>query len=177
MKKVIVASLNPAKINAVKQAFEKVFTDEEYEFVGVSVPSGVPDQPMTDIETKQGAVNRVANAQMSIQDAAFWVGLEGGIEVIEDVMMAFAWMVVKHKNGQKGFSRTATFNLPPEIKKLVMSGMELGHADDIVFKKENSKQSNGAVGLLTNNILTRDSYYEHALILALIPFVNESHYL
>ena len=39
-KKVIIASKNPVKINAVKIGFEKMFPLEKFEFKGVSVPSG-----------------------------------------------------------------------------------------------------------------------------------------
>jgi non-canonical (house-cleaning) NTP pyrophosphatase len=50
--------------------------------------------------------------------------------------------------------------------------MELGDADDVVFGRTNSKQENGAVGLLTENVIDRTAYYVQALILALIPFKN-----
>ncbi|WP_337236846.1 DUF84 family protein, partial [Salmonella enterica] len=59
MRKIIIASQNPAKVNAVRSAFSTVFPDQEWEFIGVSVPSEVADQPMSDEETKQGALNRV----------------------------------------------------------------------------------------------------------------------
>lgn len=63
MRKIIIASQNPAKVNAVRSAFSTVFPDQEWEFIGVSVPSEVADQPMSDEETKQGALNRVRNAK------------------------------------------------------------------------------------------------------------------
>ena len=69
-------------------------------------------------------------------------------------------------------SRTATFILPNEVAQLVRQGVELGHADDIVFNRDNSKQANGSVGILTANALTRTTYYEQAVMLALIPFKN-----
>jgi non-canonical (house-cleaning) NTP pyrophosphatase len=50
------------------------------------------------------------------------------------------------------------------------------HADDIVFSCSNSKQDNGAVGLLTDNVIDRAQLYEQAVILALIPFKNERLY-
>jgi non-canonical (house-cleaning) NTP pyrophosphatase len=50
--------------------------------------------------------------------------------------------------------------------------MELGDADDRIFSKENSQQQNGAVGLLTRNRLTRQQFYQHALVLSFIPFMN-----
>ena len=38
MKKVIIASKNPVKINAVKKGFKKMFPNENFDFNGVSVP-------------------------------------------------------------------------------------------------------------------------------------------
>ena len=55
--------------------------------------------------------------------------------------------------------------------------MELGSANDIVFSKQNSKHNSGAVGLLTNDIITRTTYYQHAAVLALIPLVNKELYV
>ena len=46
MKKVLIASRNPVKINATKKAFEEVFTNR-FEFEGVSADSLVSDQPMS----------------------------------------------------------------------------------------------------------------------------------
>lgn len=57
-----------------------------------------------------------------------------------------------------------------------MEGKELGEADDLVFGQTNSKQANGAVGILTDNVLTRTTFYEPAVILALIPFKNPELY-
>jgi non-canonical (house-cleaning) NTP pyrophosphatase len=48
--------------------------------------------------------------------------------------------------------------------------MELGEADDVVFGRANSKQANGSIGLLTDDTITRTSYYVDAVVMALIPF-------
>lgn len=175
MKKVIVASKNPVKINATKMGFEKIFPQETFEYMGVSVPSGVPDQPMNNVETLEGAKNRATNAQKEMPEADFWVGLEAGIEKQDGEMDAFAWCVVLSKE-KMGKSRTANFFLPKKIVELVDSGIELGHADDIVFQTSNSKHSSGAVGLLTGGTLNRTPYYAEAVILALIPFKNPELY-
>jgi non-canonical (house-cleaning) NTP pyrophosphatase len=52
----------------------------------------------------------------------------------------------------------------------------LGEADDLVFGRSNSKQANGAVGLLTDDAVTRTTYYVPAVIFALIPFKNAELY-
>lgn len=47
MKKVIVASTNPVKIEATKIGLSKMFPQESFDVRGFSVPSGISDQPMT----------------------------------------------------------------------------------------------------------------------------------
>ena len=108
-------------------------------------------------------------------DADYWVGIEGGVDRDGEQMLAFAWIVIRSRE-QTGKARTGAFYLPRSIVQLVLDGKELGEADDIIFNRQNSKQENGAVGLLTRDIIDRKKYYEHAVILALIPFLNPDHY-
>jgi inosine/xanthosine triphosphatase len=175
MKKVIVASQNPVKIAASQGGFEQVFTHETFEFEGVSVPSEVSDQPMTTQETYQGAYNRALNAQKKTPHADFWIGIEGGIDVLQDTLEVFAWVVVLSSD-QQGVAKTASFMLPPKVSKLVKEGYELGEADDIVFQKKDSKKQGGSVGILTNGLVNRTDYYVQAVVLALIPFIQDELY-
>jgi inosine/xanthosine triphosphatase len=176
MKKIIVASKNPIKIQATFAGFQKMFPDEEFAIEGVSVESEVKDQPDTDEETYLGAFNRATNASKFVPNADYWVGLEGGIEVRGDEMAASAWMVIRAQNGKIGKGRTGLLFLPPRVAELIHEGKELGEAADIVFGKTNSKQANGAVGLLTHDLIPRADYYERAIIFALIPFRNQELY-
>ena len=57
MTHVIITSQNPAKISAVKAAFYDAFPNTDFTFTGVSVPSDVAEQPMTEQETYSGACN------------------------------------------------------------------------------------------------------------------------
>lgn len=175
MKKVIVASKNPVKLNSSLSGFQRMFLDETFEIEGVSVPSGVADQPMNDAETIQGAYNRAHAAAAAYPDADYWVGMEGGIEERDGGMTAFAWTVIKSKT-QIGKAKTGTFFLPKAIADLIRQGTELGKADDIVFARSNSKQENGAVGLMTGNVIDRTRFYADSVVLALIPFKNEDLY-
>lgn len=175
-KRKMIASTNPVKLNAAKKAFFKLLPDTTFEWQLVEVPSGVSNQPMSDAETRLGACNRVKAIREKIPDADYWMGIEGGVEFDEqDEMMAFAWVVID--NGQHlGKARSASFYLPPGITELVREGRELGDADDLVFGQQNSKQKNGAIGLLTNNLIDRSGLYEHAVILAFVPFYNPKLY-
>ena len=171
--KIVVTSHNPVKIAAVRNAFQSQFSGHEIHLIPIAVESGVSDQPMSDLETRQGARNRVSNARQEFGDADYWVGLEGGLDVFDDQLMAFAWMVIANRENQISETRSVTLPLPPKIQALVQGGMELGEANDQVFSTLNSKQGGGAFGLLTDGLMTRESIYTQTLILALIPFVHE----
>lgn len=166
--KVLVGSNNPTKIQATLNGFERVFKKSSVVVEGVVVSSGVNNQPMGCQETMLGARNRAKNIKGS---ADFYVGIEGGCEYLGGSLFAFAWVVIQNKN-KEGVGKTSMFQLPKKIQKLIEGGVELGVADDIVFKRKNSKKKDGAVGILTKGQITRATYYEEAVVLSLIPFIN-----
>ncbi len=171
MRTVVVASTNPVKLQAAREGFARMFPGDNVTVEGVSSVSGVSDQPTSNAETLQGALNRARHAAQLAPSADFWVGIEGGIEDQDGDMQVFAWVVVlSHQRTGRG--KTGTFYLPREIAELVRQGKELGDADDIVFGRSNSKQNNGAIGILTGDALDRTAYYVHAVIMALVPFKN-----
>ena len=174
--KVAVASKNPVKIDATRIALEKVFPEDSFEMEWFSVDSEVSDQPMTDTETYQWAENRVHNLKQVAKDFDLYVGLEWGLEKKYNDMECFAWIVVKDNSWKMWKAKTSTFFLPTEVCKLIDEWKELWEADDIVFSRTNSKQSNGAVWILTKDIITRTTYYVEAVVLALIPFINKELY-
>jgi inosine/xanthosine triphosphatase len=128
---------------------------------------------MDDAETLRGAESRARNARVAEPAAEFWAGIEGGVEERDGVLHGFAWVVIfSRRDGREGRSRTASFEIPPAVAALVREGVELGHADDRVFGRTNSKEGNGAVGLLTADAVDRTALYEPAVVLALIRFRN-----
>jgi inosine/xanthosine triphosphatase len=187
MTTIIVASTNPVKIASVNNGFIQMFPNTEIQVEGIAVSSTVSHQPRTNEETERGAVSRVENAKKARPDADYWIGIEGGTSDVpaefDSVrykktdklgMESFAWVVIESKSGEVGKGKTGTFMLPTKVAELVRSGKELGEADDIVFGQTNSKQKMGAVGLLTNNVIDRETYYTHAVILALIRFTSHN---
>jgi len=132
-------------------------------------------------------------------------GLEGGLEWSsnlldhddEKTLWCMAWMAVygrrksllvdlmasnKSKCWQPdkkpifSVAKTGKFMLPPTINKLIKEGMELGDADDTIFGRVRSKHGSGTVGYLTDGMIDRAAYYEHALILALVPWIRPDVY-
>lgn len=177
MKQVVIASQNPVKINTIKSSFAKVFPDEEFEYISVNVASDVSAQPLGDEETLLWAKNRVANARKLYPDAEFVsAGLEGWVTIDEQwLWWSYAWIYMESHH-KVGMAKTAMLQLPPRVVELLQQGMELWDADDIVFGQTNSKQKMGAVGLLTDNLIDRTAFYEHACVLALIPFKKSELY-
>ncbi len=171
--KVVVSSANPVKLSATRQAFEATFTDAAIDVHSYTVSSGVSDQPMYDRETRQGAINRARSAKEAITDGDFWVGLEGGLEMIDGELMASAWMAVFGQSKEPGLSRTMGLPIPPAIRELIDDGMELGDANDRVFSTQHSKRQGGAYGLLTDGRVTRESVYAETLMIALMPFTSD----
>lgn len=177
--RIIVASTNPVKIAATSQAFEKMFPDAHRDVQGVASESGVSDQPMGEAETMLGAQNRLADIKKRYPDADYWVALEGGAGFFpEDSnnLYAFGWMLVQDRSGRIGSGRTGSFLLPHAVTVQIQAGHELNDANKTVFGVANSKHSSGAVGLLTNDLITRAMLYEPAIVFALIPFKNPELY-
>jgi inosine/xanthosine triphosphatase len=174
-KMVVVASTNPVKLEATRSGFRRALPNEAIQVVARAVPSGVGSQPFSDAETLAGAQERAQSARALVPHATFWVGIEGGVEERDARLAAFAWVVVLSAD-RVGRARTGTFFLPNAVADLVRQGVELGLADDRVFGRTDSKRNLGAVGLLTGGVIDRTALYEHAVVLALIPFRNAALY-
>lgn len=176
MTKVVVGSKNPIKIQAVSEAFGNYFTDAEV--LGIDVSSGVPDQPFDD-ETFIGSENR-ARALYEQMNASgeydYFAGIEGGIVKVFNSWFALGCICLMNREGKKSFGTSALFQLPDEWIERLRGGMELGHLIDEVTGDKNSKQKNGAIGYLTQNVLTRKDIYIEGVITALIPFLNKDIY-
>ena len=167
MHQVIVATTNPAKIQAILAAFDQIFGEGSCHIDAISVETGVPEQPFGSEETRAGARNRLANARLVKPEADFWVAIEAGI----DEGATFSWVVID--NGvQRGEARSATLPLPTVILDRVRQGEALGPVMSDYTGIDEIGRKEGAIGVFTAGKLTRSSVYHQAVILALSPFHN-----
>jgi inosine/xanthosine triphosphatase len=169
-----VGSTNPIKLQAVRQGAAAFYTLSEV--TGLSVPSGVREQPVGDEEMIAGATERARAVLEACAGADFGVGLEGGVVDLREGLFACAWCACVDRAGTLGLACSGQFQLPPQVADLVRGGMALGDADDQVFGRVNSKQNAGAVGILTHGVLTRAQFYAPAVMLALLKFINRELY-
>ena len=171
--KVLVGSVNPVKIGAVRDAFAPYFPDVAVD--GIDVASGVPAQPVDD-ETFAGAENRARalvrmNAERGL-GAGFCVGLEGGIAQLHARWFAYGVIGIADAEGRLSFGVSPLFELPPGITDDLLAGIELGEVMDRLAGERNTKQRGGAVGVLTGGRITRRELYAQGVAMALIPFLN-----
>ena len=168
---VSIGSTNPVKIEAVRDAFTKVWPHKKFKFIPVKVESGVSKQPMSDLECIEGAENR-AKLAMKKSKSDFSVGLEGGLQKIGNDWFDSGWVLVIDKKGRRGIGSSIKMHTPVKILKHIKNGLELGEVDDLLFNEKNSKQKQGHFGLMTKNKINRSIAYRDAVISALARFIN-----
>jgi len=98
---VAIGSQNPVKVNCTKKAFSSYLPKAKFEFISITVPSGVSDQPFSDKECILGAKNRAQRVLKSAK-SDYGVGIEGGIIKINGDYFACAWVVVVNEKGAVG---------------------------------------------------------------------------
>lgn len=174
MLRVVVGSQNPVKINAARTALAALYPLADINCQGMDAPSGVAAQPMSANETLTGAINRVEYC-IKYANADFYVAMEGGVDIFEYGPATFAYVVVSNRQ-RRSVGRGAIMPIPQKVYQALIAGQELGEVMDNLFNTKNVKQKGGAIGLLTNGNATREGNYQHALTLAMVPFLHPELY-
>lgn len=174
--KIVVGSMNQVKHNLVRRGFQELFPLDDVVVVGYDAPSGISKQPIVSEQTLNGAKNRARHSREAIPDADYWVGVEGGTEEAGGVMQEYTWIFVISKEGRESKSRSASFSIPPKIAAMIRKGAEFGPASDEFFGKENLKQGNGTIGMVSDNLYTRETYPLSAVVFAFMPFKHPEFY-
>ena len=189
MNKVLVAvgSTRRPKLNAVWEALAVIGpTLEEalFDVVGVEVKSGVGHTPLTRAETMAGARQRAeALVKIAREKGEAWkyfVGLEGGLEVFTESgqrrVFLQNWAYVT--DGLRGaFGQSGAIQIPDMLaKRVVDDGVELAAAIDEFAGARGIRDLQGAWGVLSKNLITRQDAFRTAVINAFAPFFNPQAY-
>ena len=159
---VAIGTKNKAKTAAVEEVLKQYF--ENIDFVHISVPSGVAEQPFSDAETRQGAINRAVNTREETgADLSF--GLEGGVYELDGAIYCCNWGAVAIKDGPVISSSGASFILPEEIAQQLQEGKELGPVMDTFTRTKDIRQHAGAIGIFTDGLVDRKAMFEHIVTL------------
>ena len=168
-----VGSTNPVKLAAVTQAVERIWPAAMIE--SVAVDSGVRAQPLSDDEAITGATNRARSAQQA-SNADLGIGLEGSVADSAYGMFVTGWAAVVDRSGTLGIGGSGRFLVPATIAEGLRNGGELGTLMDQLVGQTNTKQRQGAVGILTSGLISRTEALESAVIFALTRFLNPTYY-
>jgi inosine/xanthosine triphosphatase len=191
MEKIIIAvgSTRRPKLDAVSAAFASFGSflnkDAQFEIRGIDVPSGVRHTPLVREDLMSGARQRaealVRIAREKSEPWNYFVGLEGGLDVVRDgdarVVFLENWAYVKDGGGRGFFGQSGGVVLPEALaKRVVDEGVELSAAIDEFAGGHGIRDAQGAWGVLTRNLITRQDAFQVAVINAFAPFFNSAIY-
>ncbi len=181
--RVLIASTNPVKVRAARAVFSCFH--EEITFSSLKMQEidsewdRLKSQPLGEDETYKNSRLRVKYIRNSNPEFDFYVGIEGGIVLTQQNQ---ARIVVYCSVGTHSVIETVRgceIPLPNRWYETLVSvrekrslQLELGDLVAKISGIPNIKQKNGAVGFLTQNIVTRFDILYQSMMMALIPFLN-----
>jgi inosine/xanthosine triphosphatase len=200
---IAVGSKRGPKLSAVTEALQSFSAalghDAEFEVVGVEVESGVSHTPASRDELMCGARQRAeALVEMARQRGSAWqyfVGLEGGLDVVHEG--ASTDQVLRHSGLQQNgfrrvfleswayvsdgasghYGRSGSIEIPEALAHEVLeNGVELAAAIDRFAGAVGIRDAQGAWGVLSNNIISRQEAFRVAVVAAFAPFYNAKMY-
>lgn len=168
--KIIVASLNNAKVEAVKEALFSFDAFGKVDLVSVEANSGVSAQPKSLEETMRGAMNR---AKEVFVDCVYSLGIESGLMAVPHTKTGYMDVCVCaiYDGVQFSFGFSSAFEFPREVTRLILEeGLDSTRAFNKMGLTTNPKlgSAEGIIGVLTRGILTRKEYTKQAVVAALI---------
>jgi len=170
--KIIVGSEKKPKILSAAKSFAAAFPADEIEVSGVQTNSAVSSHPTSAEESLAGALNRVQHAKQLVPGADFYVGIEGGLLQVGDHAWELSYVVVMDSSGKSSTGLSAGIEIRGEILRQIRNGIELNDVLDLGFGIKSSGNANGFYGITTNDLVTRQSATEQAVLFALAPFLH-----
>lgn len=167
---IAVGSTNKTKIDPVREVFSKHWKNVEVK--GVKVDSGVDDQPLTDEEMYQGALNRAQKALNKIRDSDYGVGIEGGLHQRSYGWFEHSIVVIVDRRGKVGVGASGGLVLPDKVIARIHQGENLEEAIDHLFGTKKIGEGIGMFGIMTRGVVTRTSGVAHGVAFALAPFLH-----
>jgi non-canonical (house-cleaning) NTP pyrophosphatase len=191
MQKIIVAvgSTRRPKLNAVWEALAilgpMLDSNGQFDVVGVDVPSGVSHTPASRAELMRGARLRAESLMQQARERGepwrYFVGLEGGLDVFEEngrrLVFLQSWAYVTDGTGPGAYGQSGAVQMPvPLAAEVIDRGTELSVAIDAYAGGRGIRDAQGAWGVLTRNLITRQEAFRVAVVSAFAPFFNAQLY-
>ena len=191
MDKIVIAvgSTRRPKLNAVSDALNTVGAvldpSADFQVIGLDVESGVGHTPSNREELMQGARQRaealIHLASEKRESWRYFVGLEGGLDVIHENgaarrVLLESWAYVSDR-AEGHYGRSGGVELPEALAHEVLeNGVELSVAIDRFAGAVGIRDAQGAWGVLSSNLITRQEAFRVAIVAAFAPFYNAKMY-
>jgi inosine/xanthosine triphosphatase len=185
---VAVGSTRRPKLGAVTEAVNAfgaaLDPGAEFEVLGFDVESGVGHTPCSRGELMRGARQRVeALVRLGREKRETWryfVGLEGGLDVVQEDgarrVFLESWAYVSDGIGGH-YGRSGGVEVPSALAHEVLeNGVELSVAIDRFAGAVDIRDAQGAWGVLSANLITRQEAFRVAVVAAFAPFYNAKMY-
>lgn len=176
--KINIGSKAKPKIEALQEILQEYPDFKDAEVVSKEVSSDISPQPKSLEETINGAINRAKN---SFENCDYSVGLESGLMKVPETKSGYmdftACAIYDGKKFHLGLS--SAFEHPKIVmEKILNDGLDASTAFHKAGLTENTYigHSEGIIGLLTKNRLTRKEYTKEAIRTALIHLENKNLY-
>jgi inosine/xanthosine triphosphatase len=185
---IAVGSTRRPKLAAVEEALasfgRQLNSAANFEVQGFEAESGVSDTPCSREELMRGARQRAEVLKQTLErdgrSAGYYLGLEGGLDVafengLHRVFLE-SWAYVT--DGTNGFfGRSGGIELPEALIEEVMEkGVDLSVAIDQFAGEVGIRDSQGAWGVLSGNLISRQEAFRVAVLAAFAPFYNAQLY-
>ncbi len=187
--KVAIGSLRPPKVEAVRAVMTKVmgflgYRPDAIRYIARDVESGVSPMPLSVQEIRRGACNRAMEARRLVEAETgpvdFAIGLEGGFFILsaedKEHIHLQTWAYVHHE-GKGCYGSSMSMSVPPAVAREVLENKkELGEVIDNFAGRRDVRDQDGAFGVFSLGLLSRQQALELALIGALAPFYHKKLY-
>jgi inosine/xanthosine triphosphatase len=185
---IAVGSTRRPKLAAVTQALEGfgpvLAPAVEFVVLGFDVESGVSHTPSSRDELMRGARQRAESlvrlAQQRREAWQYFVGLEGGLDTVQEDgarrVFLESWAYVS--DGSAGhYGRSGGVEVPAALAHEVLeNGVELSAAIDRFAGAVGIRDAQGAWGVLSCDLITRQEAFRVAVLAAFAPFYNSRMY-
>jgi inosine/xanthosine triphosphatase len=170
--RISVGTENKIKLEAVKNVLSKVFSD--LEILHSEVPSGVSEQPWDD-DTITGARNRAEAVLEKFENSQFGIGIEAGLINNDklDTYFDVQYCAIVDCGGRVTYGHGSGFYYPEKVFDGVKAGSTVGEVMSKVTGVPDIGSKQGAIGHLSEGLLTRESLTEQAVLMAMVPRLSE----
>ncbi len=187
--KVAIGSLKPSEVEAVRSVMSKVvgfldYRPEAISYIAREMESGVSSMPLSVHEIRRGARNRAMEVRRLVEAETgpvdFAIGMEGGFFILsaedKEHIHLQTWAFVHH-NGAGYYGSSMSMPVPMAVAREVLENKkELGEVIDLFANREKVRDQDGAFGVFSLGLLTRQQALELALLGALAPFYHKNLY-